>query len=445
MRLGASVLIAIVLIIGAGVQQGQGQAGLPDLAVKAIRVSPSELLEDGQPAQLRAIIVNKGQGDVIGAFDVIFELDGREVATRSLFELKKQQTRELHVPWQARVGTHQLTISVDAPFNNVRESNESNNKASFTFSVAPLAGVRSFSLDFVKLFGRSLDEAGQALHFELTDNIFTAIDNAVRAMQDTAAALRNSSIELQLLRGAVPPMFASHSQFSEADSLVVLFDALAESFLRIGGTLSIGNFDGVLENARTLRQGLVQLAGQKLAGVAFAPVQSAVVQFDRVIALATELRDLLQGAQGRPQYQVAVELFNAFTVFGEQLCASSREFVQYATTRSARFYNGNETVNGAYVANKLLTIAWSGVILMRFELYELTSGALVYQSEEVGPSLDWAANGSLSTGTYSYKLVGILKNGVERSEIGRLQITQATSSPPTGKQNAPPDMDMSGR
>lgn len=444
MRLGVCVVLGVFLFVGVGVQQGQGQSGLPDLTVKAIRVSPSEL-EDGQQAQLRAVVINKGQGDAMGAFDVIFELDGRELASRPMFELKKQQTSELQVPWQAVAGAHELTVLVDAPFNNVRESNESNNKASVKFVVAPLAGVRSFSLGLVKLFGHSLDEAGQALNFELTDNVFTTIDNAVRAMQDSATALRNSSVELQLLRRAVPPVFASHSQYSEADSLVVLFDELAESFVRIGGTLSIGNFDGVLENARILRQGLVKLSEQKLADTTFAPLQPAIAQFDRVIALATELRDLLKGAQGRPQYQVAVELFNAFTIFGEQLCASSRELVQHATTRSARFYNGNEAVNGAYVANKLLTIAWSGIILMRFELYELTSGALVYQSEEVGPSLEWAANGSLSTGTYGYKLIGISKNGIGRSEIGRLQITQVTNSPPTGKQNAPPDMDMSGR
>lgn len=444
MRLGACVLFAVFLFVGVGVQQGQGQSGLPDLTVKAIRVSPSEL-EDGQQAQLRAVVINKGQGDALGAFDVIFELDGRELVSRSMFELKKQQTSELQVPWQAIAGSHELTVFVDAPFNSVRESDESNNKASVKFVVAPRAGVRSFSLDLVKLFGRSLDEAGQALHFELTDNVFTSIDNAVRAMQDSAAALRNSSVELQLLRGAVPPLFASHSQYSEADSLVVLFDELAESFVRIGGTLSIGNFDGVLENARILRQGLVKLSERKLADTPFAPVQLAIAQFDRVIALATELRDLLKGASGRPQYQVAVELFAAFTVFGEQLCASSRELVQHATTRSARFYNGTEAVNGAYVANKLLTIAWSGVILMRLELYALTSGALVYQSEETGPSLEWAANGSLSSGTYGYKLIGISKNGIGRSEIGRLQITQAANSPPTGKQNAPPAMDMSSR
>lgn len=444
MRLGACVLLGVFLFVGVGVLQGQGQSGLPDLTVKAIRVSPSEL-EDGQPAQLRAVIVNKGQSDVLGAFDVIFELDGRELASRPMFELKKQQTSELQVPWQAVAGMHELTILVDAPFNNVREANESNNKASVKFVVAPVAGVRSYSLSLVKLFGRALDEAGQALHFELTDNVFTSIDNAVRAMQDSAAALRDASLELQLLRNVVPPVFASHPHYSEADSLVVLFDALAESFVRIGGTLSIGNFDGVLENARILRQRLVKLSEQKLADTTFAYLQPAIAQFDRVIALAIELRDLLKGAQGRPQYQVAVELFHAFTVFGEQLCVSSRELVQHATTRSARFYNGNEAVNGAYVATKLLTIAWSGVMLMRFELYELTSGAPVYQSEEVGPPLAWAANGSLSTGTYGYKLIGTSKNGVERSEIGRLQITQAANSPPAGKQNAPPDMDMSGR
>jgi subtilase family serine protease len=155
MRLGAApFVIALAGIVGLG----YGQSGLPDLIVKSVRVSPVDL-EEGQAALVRAVIANIGQGDAFG-FDVIFELDGQELATRSIFELKKDKSLEIQIPWKALVGTHTLKVSVDAPFSRVRETNESNNKRSLAFAVSPIAGVRSFTLDLVKLFGRALSETG---------------------------------------------------------------------------------------------------------------------------------------------------------------------------------------------------------------------------------------------------------------------------------------------
>lgn len=438
MRLGAVVFVGIFLLAGMGVQ---GQSGLPDLTIKSVKISPGDL-EEGQPALMRAVIANKGQGDASGAFDVVFELDGRELATRSLFELKKDKTSELQIPWQALLGTHILTVSVDAPFNSIRESNESNNKLSVQFTVLPVAGVRSFSFDLIKLLGRTLTEAGTALHFQLTDNVFTSIDNAVNAMNDTAIALRDAAVELQLVRRAVPPAFANAPLYKDAEAIIALFDAIAESFVRIGGTLSIGNFDGVLENAFILRRHLVELSQKTLAGTSFAPMQSALAQFDRVIALAKELRDLLKGAQGRSQYQVAVELFNAFTAFGDELSRSARAIVQDAQSRLARFSNGDEAINGAYSTKRPLVIQWPGIILMRFELYDMATGVPVYLSEELGPTLDVIGTGALATGMYGYKLVGMTKHGVKREEIGRLQVKQASTIPPSRKHDAP--MGMSG-
>ncbi|MFN4218802.1 MAG: CARDB domain-containing protein [Candidatus Bipolaricaulia bacterium] len=437
MRLGAVVLMGI-LLAGMGVV---GQSGLPDLTVKLVKISPSDL-EEGQAALIRAIIVNQGQGDAVDAFDVVFELDGQELTTRSLFGLRKDKSSEIQIPWHAALGAHTLTVSVDAPFSRIRESSESNNKLSLQFTVSPVAGVRSFSLDVVKLFGRALGAAGAALHFQLTDSVFTSLDNAVRAINTAAAALRDVSLELPLVRQLVPPAFAHDALYKDAEAMVTLFEAIAESFERIAVMLSIGNFDAVLENAYLLRQRLIELSQKTLEGTSFAPMQAAVAQFDRVIALAKELRDLLKGAQGRSQYQVAVELFNAFMAFGEELMACARAIVQRAQESAARFYNGDELVNGAYSTRRPLLIQWAGVMLLRLELYDLTSGALVFRSEELGPVLELTTNGALVTGTYGYRLVGITKQGARRVEIGRLLVKQFSSIPPLGRQNAP--MGMSG-
>lgn len=435
MRLGAMVLVGIVLA-GMG---GMGQQGLPDLTVKLVKISPSDL-EEGQPALIRAVIANQGQGDAVDAFDIVFELDGQELATRSLFGLRKDKSSEIQISWKASVGTHTLTVSVDAPFSKIRESSESNNKLSLQFTVLPVMGVRSFSVDVVKLFGRTLAEAGAALHFQLTDNVFTSLDNAVQAINNAAAALRDASLELSLVHRAVPAAFANDTLYKDAHALVALFDAMAESFERIAVMLSMGNFDGVLENAFVLRQKLVALSQKELGGTSFAPMQSAIAQFDRVIALAQELRNLLKGAQGRSQYQVAVELFNAFTAFGDELNRCAQTIVRIAESRAARFYNGDEPVNGAYSSKRPLLIQWAGVMVMRVELYEPTTGTLLFSSEEIGPILELTTNGLLVTGTYGYKLVGTTKQGIRRIEIGRLQVKQATTAPPLRKHDAPVGM-----
>lgn len=436
MRVGAVVLMGILLCAGIGVH---GQPGLPDLAVKAVRVSPSDL-EEGQAALVRAIIVNQGQGDAVDAFDVVLELDGQELATRSFFELKKEKAVEIQIPWQAVIGTHTLTVSVDAPFSKVRESSESNNKLSLQFTVLPVAGVRSFSLDVTKLFGRTFEEAGMALHFKLTDSVFTSLDNAVRAIGEAAAALRNVSVELGLVRANVPPAFGGDPLYRDAEALVALCDSIAESFERIAVMLSIGNFDAVLENAYLLRQKLIELSQKTIADTSFSPMQAAVTRFDRVILLAKELRDLLKGAQGRSQYEVAVELFNAFMAFGDELSACAQTIMRLAESRAARFYQGEETLNGAYNTKRSLTIQWPRIILMRLELYDLKSGDVVLRSEEIGPWLSLVTNGSLPTGTYGYRLVGVTKHGAHRIELGRMQIKQSNSIPPLVRQNVPVGM-----
>jgi len=436
MRLGAIVII-IAALAGIG---GYGQSGLPDLIVKAVRVSPGDL-EEGQEALVRAVIANIGQGDALGGFDVIVELDGQELATRSFFELKKDKSTEIQIPWKALVGSHTLTVSVDAPFSRVRESNEANNKRSLAFVVSPILGVRSFSLDLVKLFGRVLSETGVALHFKLTDSVFTSLDNAVNAINEAAAALRNVSLEFELVRRHMPPAFAADPLVRDAQALVALYESIAESFERIAVMLGIGNFDAVLENASALRRTLVELSQQTLGDVSFAPLGSAVARFDQVIVLAKELRDLLKGAQGRSQYQVAVELFNAFMAFGDELGACAQTIIRLGEARAARFSNGEDPIDGAYSTRHPLIIEWSGVMLMRIELYDLRSGALLFRSEETGPRLEVEGNGSLATGMYGYKLVGMTKHGRSRVEIGRLVVKQV-SSPPLGRQNGP--LGMSG-
>ncbi len=426
--------LAILAIIGLGSFMLWGQVNLPDLTVKEIRISPSEL-EEGDSAQVRAVILNQGRGEAIGPFDILIELNGREIGYRSVFELKSQHSIELRVPWRAVAGEHRVVVYVDAPFGRVRESNESNNTRTLAFKVAPSAAVRSLTLDTVKVFARSLDEAGQALKFQLTDNVFSSIENADRALQLSAGALREAAIELSFVRAPFANSWLSaQTQSREADSIVLLFGALADSLLRIGGTLSIGNFEGVLENAQIFRKNFADLSARQIETTLLNPLTPALEQFDRVIALATELRNLLRGTPGRPQLEVAVDLFNAFTRFGELLRISAPQILMQTQAQCARFSDANgQQLSTVYLAGRPLVIEMPGVTQLFLELYSNSAAPiLLHASQAEGSLLQWnGIDGGatlLPPGVYLYRLIGQTTDGRARTELGRLRISQGSQT-----------------
>jgi hypothetical protein len=423
-----------VLVVGLGGFILRGQVNLPDLTVKEIRISPAEL-EEGDSAQVRTVILNQGRGDALGPFDILIELNGREIGYRSVFELKAHQSIELHIPWKAVAGEHRVTVYVDAPFGRVREANESNNTRTLAFKVAPPSAVRALTLDTVKVFTRSLDEAGQALKFQLTDNIFSSIGNADRALQVGASALREVSTELQLVRAFFALEWRSaQTQSREADHISMLFGSLADSLVRIGGTLSIGNFEGVLENAQIFRKNFADLVGRQIEMTLFQPLTPPLEQFDRVIALATELRNLLRGGQGRPQLEVAVELFNAFTKFGELLRLSAQQILTQAQEQRARFSNDDgQPLGTVYIAGRPLLIEMPGAAQLVLELYSSNAPlTLIHVTQALGPLLQWSGTNGEATplppGVYLYRLLGQRDDAQVRVELGRLRVSQGSAA-----------------
>lgn len=428
------ILSVTVLILTGGSLALWGQANLPDLTVKEIRVSPADL-EEGDSAQVRTVILNQGRGDALGPFDVLVELNGREIGYRSVFELKAQKSIELRIPWRAVAGEHRVTVYVDTPFGRVRESNESNNTHTLVFKVTPPSAARALTFDIVKVFTRALDEAGQALKFQLTDNVFSSIENADRAIQAGAAALQEAPTELQFVRSFFAlEWLNAQTQSREAENISMLFSALADSLVRIGGTLSIGNFEGVLENAQVFRKNFADLASGQIELTLFQPLTPALEQFDKVILLATELRNLLRGAQGRPQLEVAIDLFNAFTKFGELLRLSAQQIQSQAQEQCARFTNADGLPIGTvYTSGKPLLIEMPGATQLILELYtHNASPTLVHTSYGQGSLLHWnGTNGEatpLPPGVYLYRLIGQTDDGKVRVELGRLRISQGSDS-----------------
>ncbi|MCS6903657.1 MAG: hypothetical protein NZO41_05220, partial [Candidatus Bipolaricaulota bacterium] len=194
------------------------------------------------------------------------------------------------------------------------------------------------------------------------------------------------------------------------------------------------NFEGVLENAQVFRKNFADLASRQLDMTVFQPLTPALEQFDRVILLATELRNLLRGAQGRPQLEVAMELFTAFTKFGELLRSCAQQILMQAQAQRARFSDGNgHPLGTVYISGKPLQIEMPGATQITLELYtHNASPALVHTHYGQGPSLQWNGTNEeaapLPPGVYLYRLVGQTEAGVVCVELGRLRVSQGSDT-----------------
>lgn len=110
---------------------GGGGSPMPDLVASAFVPAAVE----GQQVQLEARVFNEGTV-AAGPFQVTALLDGEALGTFGYDGLESDTLVAQPFPWTATPGTHELTVIVDAD-NQVGESNEANNVATYSFVVQP--------------------------------------------------------------------------------------------------------------------------------------------------------------------------------------------------------------------------------------------------------------------------------------------------------------------
>jgi subtilase family serine protease/prenyltransferase beta subunit len=114
--------------------------GKPDLQVyPADMTTIPAHVQPNQAATFNAVIRNGGQGDANGVTYAV--MDGATQLVRAtIATISAGSSQSISVPLNLSAGSHMLTLTAD-PDNALPESNETNNQASKTIGVSPLANV----------------------------------------------------------------------------------------------------------------------------------------------------------------------------------------------------------------------------------------------------------------------------------------------------------------
>jgi hypothetical protein len=417
----AVALLALVTLMS-GISLIAQQA--PDLVVRSIKLKPATP-EAGAPTIIRAWIANQGGSDVIDAFDVLIEVDGEMIAQRSITQLAMNRSRTVDVPWTAVAGTHQIRILVDEPFSVVRESTKENNRLSLEVHVIPPATIRSATRQIIESFGEALEQSGKALKFELSTDALKVYSDALAALTSSADALREILEDLQLIKGVLPAALIQQEQFQKADLIASKYDAVAELTLRMMGALSLGNFDGLIEQEGILRANVFALSQERFEGISFGVLAPAVAQLDKIIPLTKEFRVVFGGGQGRDLTVIGQELFEAFLNYGLALAQAGANLKQASAPLSASFMDSAGNPITAYFSGSMLIITAANAHSVKLAILD-ANGQLLREAQAAADRLEFdgkdSAGNALQPGTYYYTLT--IQNTVTvMNELGRLIVS----------------------
>ncbi|MBI1744097.1 hypothetical protein HYR54_13670 [Candidatus Acetothermia bacterium] len=417
----AVLLIALLtLLLG---QTSIAQSG-SDLAVPMIKIKPTAP-EAGETTKIRATIANQGGSDALDAFDVVFEVDGEPIGRNSLTRLNLGQSRAVDFPWIATLGTHKIRVSIDISFSTVRDSNKENNQLTIEVNVTAPATVRSATRQIVEAFGVALEQAGKALNFEVSGDALKVYSDALNALTNTANALHDLNEDLQIIKSALPSALIQQVQVQKADAIAALYEGLADITLHMMGALSLGNFDGIIEQATNLRAKLVTLSQATFESISFDVLKPAVAQLDKLIPLAIEFKNVFSGGKGRDLATVGRELFEALLNYGAALVQAGQRLKQAAAEQAANFSDSTGNPVSVYIPGSPLVTSAANAHGLKLELWD-ANGQLVNSVQADGDRLEFngmdSAGNTLKPGVYYYNLT-IQNTVAATNELGRLIVS----------------------
>jgi len=417
----ASLLGIVLLTLAVPVV---AQFGDVDLVVKGVELTPKQPAP-GDTVKILVVITNQGRGDATEGFDVQVRLDGRLIYfERLVFGLRAKEERKLQALWQnATEGTHMLSVEVD-PFNEVRESDERNNKLEKTFTVKKLVGVQSLSDEMFLVIGRALKESGKALNVnDQEQDLLKVFNEVVEGFERASAAFTNAAQELQNLRSSLPDSLAQASQIFSND-LIELYKSLADSLGKASKSIGLLNFTKVIEDLAGLEQNLKRLAVFDFDGFRLSGLDEAIVRLNEAIQTTKLLSDILAGKKSGDIEKTARELSRLLKLFGENLSKAGAQAEEIATKSPVSFSDasGNPVTN--YRAGEALIISARGAQRLKLEVF--AQNTLVFNNEIEGERLEWRGTYSsgkpLAAGIYFYKLTFKTTEG-ERVNIGQIVIS----------------------
>lgn len=416
---GLLAVLWLVLALPAAAQFGD-----VDLVVKSVEIVPKQP-EPGDTVKILAVITNQGRDNVTEGFDVHIRLNGRLIYfERMVFGLRAKEERKLQALWQnATEGTHTLSVEVD-PFNEVRESNERNNKLEKTFTVKKLAGVQSLSDEIFLVIGRAFKETGKALDVdEKEPDLFKAFNNVVKGFERASAVFHNAAEELQSLKASLPDPLIQASQILSG-GLIEIYKSLADAFNKVSKSLSSLNLSKLIEDLPAVEQNLKKLADFDFDGFKLSGLSEAAARWNEAIEAAKLLADILAGKKAGDAEKTARELLRLLKLFGENLSKAGAQAEELALKSPVSFSDALGNPVTSYRAGETLVISVKGAQRIKLEVF--AQNALVFSGETEGERFEWRGTDSAGTllpaGIYFYKLSFKTTEG-ERINIGRIVIS----------------------
>lgn len=423
-RICACSLLGVLWALAALAMPAMAQFGDVDLVVKSVELMPKQP-EPGDTVKILVAITNQGRDNATEGFEVHVRLNGRLIHfERVHFGLRAKEERKLQALWQnANEGTHTLSVEVD-PFNEVRESNERNNKLEKTFTVKKRAGVQSLSDEMFLVISRAFKEAGRAFDVnEKEPDLFKLFNNVVGSFECASAVFNNAAEELQSLKSGLPDPLIQASQILSG-GLIEIYKSLADSFNKTGKSLNQLNFTKVIEDLAGLEQNLKKLAAFDFDGFRLSGLDEAIVRLNEAIEATKLLADILSGKKTGDIEKTARELLRLLKLFGEQLSKAGAQAEEFATKSPISFSDAFGNPVTTYRAGEALIISVRGAQRLKLEVF--AQNALIFSGEAEGERLEWRGTDStgklLAAGIYFYKLSFKTPEG-ERINIGRIVIS----------------------
>lgn len=422
-RLGV-IFLLVVLTLSPLVPAQWGQ---PDLVVKKIQLYPAEP-ESGGLAQIVAKVANQGQADARQRFDVRFKVDDLTISQGRVTKLRAGQIVQVGAQWEAVEGEHQVSVDVDEPFGRVRESNEQNNSLQVSVTVRRKAAVYSITEEIMLTVGKSLQTTAEMFHFTVGDDVFAAMDEAIRRLERAQLTLETSGLELGRKRGNLPPPLASELAITSSQAIGQVFGEMAASLGAAVSALRNFNVEAAATAVEEIEAELNELARLSFDGVELEGLAEAAGYIEQAAQAALALQDVLLGSdsssEGTLDESVA-ELLAILGKAGDVLGSVGAQIEALVANRGIIFTDEGGQSLAAYDSGETLLIQVYGARLVMLEVYD-SEGSPVAGRVVIDDRLQWEGSGNLGSllpaGEYFYRLKADRGAGEER-DIGRILIS----------------------
>lgn len=431
-----------LLVLALGLVPVAAEGAQPDLAVKAIRLSPDEP-EPGEAVQIVATIANVGEGDASEAFYVRFKVDDQVIARERVRQLRAGKTVEVQAEWEAVEGEHRIIVEADLPADAVQESNEKNNTLQVLVAVRRRAAIYSLTDEITLTIGKSLRLTGEGLNFALGADLTAALTEGLKRLEEARLTLSQAGSKLLGIAAGLPGPLAGEPIARGGKVVGELFLAMADSLGKLAPAFQALNLEAGLAALREVEAALIALSGLEFERVRLGPLAIAAQHLEEAVAVGLALWASFSGSgsssgstasTAQSLGELIAQLQAALGKAGEVVVSLGAAIEGLAANRGIIFSDARRQLPMVYRPGEPLSIRVYGAVWLAFEIYN-PEGRLVTRRVVVGDeALQWQGEDNqgraLPPGPYFYRLLADRGAGAgEERDLGKLTLTAPEAGP----------------